>query len=114
MSLEKATCLAGRCDPEAFIPYQPFVEALEWFARECPRRMLEAAFREVESTSELAQLVPWFERRLTLGPERIQLNAEGNDTVCSMPWALCSRRRRVPVRSCYSSRTCTGPTGRPC
>ena len=69
--------LTGRCDPEALIPYQPFVEALEWFARECPRRMLEAAFREVESTSELAHLVPWFERRLTLVPERIQLNAEG-------------------------------------
>ena len=69
--------LVGRCDPEALVPYQPFVEALEWFARECPRRMLEAAFREVESTSELAQVVPGFERRLTLVPERIQLNAEG-------------------------------------
>lgn len=69
--------IVGRCDREALIPYQPFVEALEWYARECPRRMLEASFRHVESTSELAQLVPSFGRRLTLVPERIELNAEG-------------------------------------
>lgn len=69
--------IVGRCDREALIPYQPFVEALEWYARECPRRMLEASFRHVESTSELAQLVPSFGRRLTLVAERIELNAEG-------------------------------------
>ena len=75
--LPDGNVLLGRCDPEALIPYQPFVEALEGFARDAPRRMLETAFRDVESTSELAQLVPSFERRLTLVPERIQLNAEG-------------------------------------
>lgn len=74
---DHGNALIGRCEAEALIPYQPFVEALEWFARECPRKLLEHAFRQVESTSELAQLVPSFERRLTLVRERLELNAEG-------------------------------------
>ena len=35
-----ATVLVGRHDREALVPYQPFVEALGWFARVCPQEDL--------------------------------------------------------------------------
>lgn len=56
-----ASVLYGRADPEALIPYQPFVEALRHLATNAPVQTLQATAPEL---SELSRLVPEFRRRL--------------------------------------------------
>jgi class 3 adenylate cyclase/tetratricopeptide (TPR) repeat protein/DNA polymerase III delta prime subunit len=48
--------LAGRCDEDLGVPYQPFVEALRWFVEHCPEPERSRALRG--SAEELARLVP--------------------------------------------------------
>ena len=55
--------LLGRCDQEALVPQQPFVEALEWYARQCPPAVLEEQLANVDGVWELAQLVAPLARR---------------------------------------------------
>jgi tetratricopeptide (TPR) repeat protein/predicted Ser/Thr protein kinase len=69
--------LLGRSDQEALVPYQPFVEALEWYARECPLGLLEAQLADVDGVRELAHLVPALRRRTALPAEQIESNPEG-------------------------------------
>jgi tetratricopeptide (TPR) repeat protein len=69
--------LLGRSEQEALVPYQPFVEALEWYARECPGGLLEAQIADVEGVRELAHLVPALGRRVAIPGERVESNAEG-------------------------------------
>jgi tetratricopeptide (TPR) repeat protein/predicted Ser/Thr protein kinase len=69
--------LLGRCDQEALVPYQPFVEALEWYGRECPVGLLEAQLANVDGIRELAHLVPTLRRRAALPAEQVESNAEG-------------------------------------
>jgi tetratricopeptide (TPR) repeat protein len=59
-----ATVLIGRCDEEALIPYQPFVEALTWYARVCPEPELRAQLAAIGGGAELGPLVPELVRRL--------------------------------------------------
>ena len=63
----EATVLLGRCDQEALVPQQPFVEALEWYARECPPEVLEAQLADVDGVRELAQLIAPIARRVRHG-----------------------------------------------
>src|SRR5215831_19286869 len=49
----RATVLLGRCDQEALVPYQPFVEALEWYVRTCPVPVLRQQASFIEALSEL-------------------------------------------------------------
>jgi tetratricopeptide (TPR) repeat protein/predicted Ser/Thr protein kinase len=73
----EATILLGRCDQEALVAQQPFVEALEWYARECPLRILEAQTADVDGVWEVAQLVAPLARRLALATDQVASNPEG-------------------------------------
>jgi tetratricopeptide (TPR) repeat protein/predicted Ser/Thr protein kinase len=69
--------LLGRSDQEALVPYQPFVEALEWYARECPLGLLEAQLGNVDGIRELAHLVPALRRRAILPSDQVESSPEG-------------------------------------
>jgi len=73
----QATVLIGRCDEEALIPYQPFVEALGWFARACPEPDLQAALDAAGGGGELGAFVPDFLVRLPSLPPPTQMSAQG-------------------------------------
>jgi tetratricopeptide (TPR) repeat protein/predicted Ser/Thr protein kinase len=72
-----AIVLLGRCDQEALVPYQPFVEALEWYVRACPVPVLRAQAADIEAVSELAALIRALARRISIASESIESNAEG-------------------------------------
>lgn len=72
-----ATVLLGRCDQEALVPQQPFVEALEWYARVCPAGVLEAQLADVDGVRELAQLIAPLARRAPTMPDPVDSNPEG-------------------------------------
>ena len=74
---EQAHVLAGRCDEEALIPYQPFVEALSWYARSCPEPDLRAALAEGGGGGELGPFVPDFLARIPDLPPPTPMNAQG-------------------------------------
>ena len=73
----EANVLYGRCDQEALVPHQPFVEALEWYMRECPPAVLEARLADVDGIWELAQLIAPLARRVPLVPAPVESNPEG-------------------------------------
>jgi tetratricopeptide (TPR) repeat protein/predicted Ser/Thr protein kinase len=72
-----ATVLLGRCDQEALLPHQPFVEALEWYARACPQAALEQHLADVDGQWELAQLIPAIGRRAPIAAAPVESNPEG-------------------------------------
>ncbi len=72
-----ATVLAGRCDEEALVPYQPFVEALSWYARVCPERDLRAELAAIGGGAELGPLIPELLRRVPDLPTQPAMNPEG-------------------------------------
>lgn len=58
---EGATVLYGRCDEEAIVPYQPFVEALRQYVVDAPLPLLRS---HLDSTGgEMARLLPELRRR---------------------------------------------------
>jgi tetratricopeptide (TPR) repeat protein/predicted Ser/Thr protein kinase len=59
-----ATVLAGRSDEEALIPYQPFAEALTWYARVCPEPELRATLNSIGGGGELAPIIVELMRRI--------------------------------------------------
>ena len=73
----EANVLFGRCDQEALVPHQPFVEAIEWYVRECPPAVLEARLADVDGIWELAQLIAPLARRVPLVPAPVESNPEG-------------------------------------
>jgi predicted Ser/Thr protein kinase/tetratricopeptide (TPR) repeat protein len=72
----RATVLVGHSDEEALIPYQPFVEALTWFARVCPDSELRSHLAAAGGGAELGQLVPEVLRRCPDLPTPLVMNAE--------------------------------------
>ena len=62
-----ATVLFGRCDEEALLPYQPFVEALRFYGQACDADELRA--QVTAAGAELVRLVPELARRLPGLPE---------------------------------------------
>jgi tetratricopeptide (TPR) repeat protein len=74
---EGAVVLAGRSDEEALVPYQPFVEALNWYARVCPEPELRAQLAAIGGGGELGQMVPELMRRITDLPIPQSMNPEG-------------------------------------
>jgi tetratricopeptide (TPR) repeat protein len=60
----QATVLAGRSDEEALVPYQPFAEALTWYARVCPERELRAILNGIDDRAELGRIVLELTRRI--------------------------------------------------
>ena len=95
---EQATVLVGRCDEEALVPYQPFVEALGWYARVCPEASLRAAI-PAGGGGELGAFAPEFLVRLPDLPAPTPMNAQGQryrlfETVSSL---LSTMSRQIPV-----------------
>ncbi len=76
-SASAATVLAGRCDEEALVPYQPFVEALSWYVRVCPERDLRAQLAAIGGGAELGPLIPEVLRRVPDLPTQPAMNPEG-------------------------------------
>jgi DNA-binding SARP family transcriptional activator/tetratricopeptide (TPR) repeat protein len=60
---EGATVLFGRCDEEAIVPYQPFVEALRHLVMNIPEETLDARIGTRRGT-ELARLIPELRERM--------------------------------------------------
>ena len=60
---EGATVLFGRCDEEAIVPYQPFVEALRHLVMNIPLEMLDARIGSRRG-AELARLIPELRERM--------------------------------------------------
>jgi predicted Ser/Thr protein kinase/tetratricopeptide (TPR) repeat protein len=73
---EQAIVLVGRCDAEALVPYQPFVEAIGWYARTAPEAALRAAIPP-NGGGDLAAFAPEFLARLPNLPEPTPMNAAG-------------------------------------
>ena len=74
---EGATVLVGRSDEESLVPYQPFVEALSWYARVCPEPDLRAQLAAIGGGAELGQLIPELVRRIADLPVPASMNAVG-------------------------------------
>jgi tetratricopeptide (TPR) repeat protein len=95
---EQATVLVGRCDEEALVPYQPFVEALGWYARVCPEASLRSAI-PAGGGGELGAFAPEFLVRLPDLPAPTPMNAQGQryrlfETICGL---LSAMSRQIPV-----------------
>jgi predicted Ser/Thr protein kinase len=73
---ENAIVLVGRCDEEALVPYQPFVEAIGWYARTAPEDALRAAI-PANGGGDLGAFAPEFLARLPDLPEPTPMNAAG-------------------------------------
>ena len=94
--------LLGRCDQEALVPQQPFVEALEWYARQCPPAVLEGQLANVDGVWELAQLVAPLARRVAVIHEPVESNPEGRryrlfEAVAALVSAIAGRQPLLMV-----------------
>jgi tetratricopeptide (TPR) repeat protein/predicted Ser/Thr protein kinase len=74
---QQGTVVAGRCDEEALVPYQPFVEALSWYARACPESHLRRVLAAAGGGGELGHFVPDFLARVPDLPPPTPMNAQG-------------------------------------
>ena len=110
-----AVVLYGRFDEETLTPYQPVVEMLRGWSAGAPLDSLRE--RLGPRAAELAILLPEF------GPPPADHLASGRSparrptrsaSASSTRSPRCSARSAPTRRSCSSSTTCTGPTGRRC
>ena len=76
-SEQGSNVLLGRCDEQTLVPYQPFVEALSWYARTCPKPELVADLSAAGGGAELGPLIPDLMRRLPDLPPAPLMNPEG-------------------------------------
>ena len=111
---ENAIVLVGRCDEEALVPYQPFVEALGWYARTAPEQALRAAI-PANGGGDLAAFAPEFLARLPNLPEPTPMNAAGQRyRLFESVSGLLSAMSAGGAGARASSTTSTGPTSRRC
>jgi DNA-binding SARP family transcriptional activator len=94
---EGAIVLHGRCDEEALLAQQPFVEALRHYVCDCPQRQLAAQSQFV--SGELRRIVPELADRIPGLPEPLAGDPDGArsrlfEAVCSL---LCEAAQNVPV-----------------
>jgi tetratricopeptide (TPR) repeat protein len=76
-AVQQATVLAGRSDEEALVPYQPFAEALTWYARVCPEQELRAILNGIDDRGELGRIVVELTRRIPELRGLLKSGAEG-------------------------------------
>jgi predicted ATPase/DNA-binding SARP family transcriptional activator len=94
---EGAIVLYGRCDEEALLAQQPFVEALRHYACACPQRQLAAQLQF--ASGELRRIVPELADRIPDLPEPLAGDPDGArsrlfEAVCSL---LCEAAQSTPV-----------------
>ena len=80
---EGATVLAGRSDEQALLPYQPFIEALQWYVTMCPQPDLLTQLSEMGGGAELRLLLPELVRRVPALPALTPMIRKVNASVCS-------------------------------
>jgi DNA-binding winged helix-turn-helix (wHTH) protein/tetratricopeptide (TPR) repeat protein len=69
--------LAGYCEEEHLVPYQPFIECLTWYFRHCPQAALKAQLAEIGGGGELAAFVPELRTRIPDLPQPVAIDPEG-------------------------------------
>ncbi len=74
---EGATVLIGRSDEQALLPYQPFIEALQWYVSMCPQPDLLSQLSEIGGGAELRLLLPELVRQVPALPALAPMDAEG-------------------------------------
>jgi tetratricopeptide (TPR) repeat protein/predicted Ser/Thr protein kinase len=74
---EGATVLVGRSDEQALLPYQPFIEALDWYVSRCPQPDLLSQLSAIGGGAELGLLLPELVRRVPALPALAPMNPEG-------------------------------------
>ena len=74
---EGATVLTGRSDEQALLPYQPFIEALQWYMSMCPQLDLLSQLAEIGGGAELRLLLPELVRQALALPVLAPMDAEG-------------------------------------
>ena len=97
-----ATVLVGRCDEEALVSYQPFVEALRWYVHVCPEPDLRAQLAAIGGGGELGPLLPELLRRVPDLPAQPAMNPEGQryrlfETVAALLAAATATRPMILV-----------------
>ena len=55
---DRATVLTGRCEPEAIVPFAPFIEILGAVVRGTPTSRLRPLLKSINGSAELVQLLP--------------------------------------------------------
>jgi tetratricopeptide (TPR) repeat protein len=94
---EGSTVLVGYSDEENLVPYQPFVECLSWYFRNCPQAELRGQLAAIGGGGELAPFVPELRNRIPELPSPPQMDPEGQryclfEAVAAM-LAVASRAR---------------------
>lgn len=72
----RAAVLAGSCEREAVVPFAPFLTMLAWLLRAGTEKVLRQCLKDVEGSSELAQLVPEISKLLPRTPQMLAATAE--------------------------------------
>jgi len=96
---EGTTVLMGYSDEENLVPYQPFVECLSWYFRNCPDADLRAQLTAIGGGGELAPFVPELRKRIPDLPSLLPMDPEGQryrlfEAVAGM-LAVASRARPI-------------------
>ena len=105
---EGAIVLAGRCDEDLGVPYQPFVEALRHFVDNASARRNGSADTAGNSPGWCPSWPIGFRSRIRFAPIR-----RPSATGCSTPWLPGSPPLRQRNRSCSCSTTSNGRRSRP-
>ena len=94
---EGSTVLIGYSDEENLVPYQPFVECLGWYFRNCPQAELRNQLAAIGGGGELVPFVPELRNRIPELPSPPPRDPEGQryclfEAVAAM-LAVASRAR---------------------
>jgi DNA-binding winged helix-turn-helix (wHTH) protein/tetratricopeptide (TPR) repeat protein len=74
---EASTVLLGYSDEENLVPYQPFVESLNWYIRHCSEADLRAQLAAIGWAGDLGPLVPELRNRIPDLPPPRAVDPEG-------------------------------------
>jgi DNA-binding winged helix-turn-helix (wHTH) protein/tetratricopeptide (TPR) repeat protein len=74
---EGSTVLIGCSDQENLVPYQPFVECLSWYLRNCPEAELRGQLAAIGGGGELAAFIPELRNLVPDLPSPLPMDPEG-------------------------------------